>query len=202
MSPLLFVIVMETLSRLMDRATIGGYISGFAVDSGIDPLVVSHLLFADNTLIFCNADQAQIAHLRAVFSWFEAILGLKVNLAKSEMVLVGVVPNLGSLVELMGCNIISLPMTYLGLPLGANFNSKTIWNTVIEKMEKKLGGWKRLYLSKGGKLTLFRSTLSSIPTYFLSLFHLPAGVATRLEKIQLDFLWSGLGETQKMHLVN
>jgi hypothetical protein len=202
LSPLLFVIVMETLSHLMDRATIGGYISGFAVGSGVDPLVASHLLFVDDTLIFCNADQVQIAHLRAVFSWFEAVSGLKVNLAKSEMVPVGVVPNLESLVELMGCNIRSLPMTYLGLPLGANFNSKTIWNTVIERMEKKLGGWKRLYLSKGGKLTLLRSTLSSIPTYFLSLFHLPAGVASRLEKIQRDFLWGGLGEAHKMHLVN
>ena len=164
--------------------------------------MVSHLLFADDTLIFCNADQAQIAHLRAVFFWFEAVSGLKVNLAKSEMVPVGVVPNLGSLVELMGCNIRSLPITYLGLPLGANFNSKTIWNTMIEKMEKKLGGWKQLYLSKGGKLTLLRSTLSNIPTYFLSLFHLPARVATQLEKIQQDFLWSGLGKTHKMHLVN
>ena len=117
---------METLSRLMDRATIGGYISGFAVGSVVDPLVVSHLLFADDNLIFCTADQVQIAHLRAVFSWFEAVSRLKVNLAKSEMVPVGVVPNLRSLVELMGCNIRSLPMTYLGLPLGANFNSKTI----------------------------------------------------------------------------
>uniref|UniRef100_A0A2N9FPT0 Reverse transcriptase domain-containing protein n=1 Tax=Fagus sylvatica TaxID=28930 RepID=A0A2N9FPT0_FAGSY len=146
LSPLLFVIVMETLSRLMDRATIGGYISGFAIGSGVDPLVVSHLLFADDNLIFCIADQVQIAHLRAVFSWFEAVSGLKVNLAKSEMVPVGVVSNLRSLVELMGCNILSLPMTYLGLPLGANFNSKTIWNTVIEKMEKR-AWWVEAFMS-------------------------------------------------------
>uniref|UniRef100_A0A2N9FH95 Reverse transcriptase domain-containing protein n=1 Tax=Fagus sylvatica TaxID=28930 RepID=A0A2N9FH95_FAGSY len=161
LSPLLFVIVMETLSRLMDRATIWW-----------------------------------------LYFWFCSRLGAESQHAKSEMVPVGVVPNLESLVELMGCNIRSHPLTYLGLPLGANFNLKTIWNIVIEKMEKMLGGWKRLYLSKGGKLTLLRSTLSSIPTYFLSLFHLPAGVATRLEKIQRDFLWSGLGEAQKMHLVN
>jgi hypothetical protein len=40
-------------------------------------------------------------------------------------------------------------MTYLGLPLGAKFNSKTTWNTVLEKMERRLGRWKHLYLSKG-----------------------------------------------------
>jgi hypothetical protein len=47
-----------------------------------------------------------------------------------------------------------------------------------------------------------KSTLSNIPTCFLSLLHILAGVATHLEKLQQDFLWSGLGESQKMHLVN
>ncbi len=104
------------------------------------------------------------------------------------MIPVGEVPNLEDLVELLGCKLRSLPMTYLGLPPGAKFNSTSIWNTVLEKMEKRLGGWKRLYLSKGGKLTSLKNTLSNIPTYFLSLFHIPAGVATSLERLQRDFL--------------
>ena len=52
----------------------------------------------------------------------------------------------------------------------------------------------------GGKLTLLKSTLSNIPTYFLSLFHIPASVATPLERLQRDFLWSGLGDSKKMHV--
>lgn len=56
-----------------------------------------------------------------------------------------------------------------------------------------------LYLSKGGKVT-FKSTLSSLPTYFLSLFPIPAGVAQRLEKSQRVF-WSGMGKETKFHLV-
>ena len=185
LSPLLFVLIMETLSRLMDRAFGRGYLLGFEVGSGeTNPIVVSHLLFADDTLIFCPADTLQMEHLRAVFTWFEVVSGLKVNLGKSEMVPVGVVPNLEELVEILGFRPRSLPMTYLGLPLGAKFNLKIIWNIVLEKMEKRLGGWRRLYLSKGGKLTLLKSTLSNIPTYFLSLFHIPAGVASHLERIQ------------------
>uniref|UniRef100_A0A2N9FZS4 Reverse transcriptase zinc-binding domain-containing protein n=1 Tax=Fagus sylvatica TaxID=28930 RepID=A0A2N9FZS4_FAGSY len=69
-------------------------------------------------------------------------------------------------------------------------------------MEKRLAGWKRLYLSKGGKVTLIKSTLFSLPTYFLSLFPIAAGVAHRLERIQRDFLWNGLGEESKFHLVS
>ena len=50
----------------------------------------------------------------------------------------------------------------------------------LEKMEKKLLGWKRFCLSKGGRLTLLKSTLSSLPTYFLSLFTIPKAVAWKV----------------------
>ena len=154
------------------------------------------------TLIFCNANVVQLEYLRRVFTWFEVVSRLWVNLQKLEMIPVGDVPNLEALVDVLGCKLSALPMTYLGLPLRAKFNSKMIWNTIIEKMERKLGGWKRIYLSKGGKLTLLKSTLSNLPTYFLSLFHILSDVASRIEKIQRDFLWNGLGDQPKFHLVN
>jgi hypothetical protein len=56
-----------------------------------------------------------------------------------------------------------------------------------------------MYLSKGGKLMLIKSTLSNLPTYFLTLFALPESIANHIKKLYRDFLWSGLGE---FHLVN
>ena len=90
-------------------------------------------------------------------------------------------------------------MQYLGLPLGATFKETTIWNLVLERVEKRLTSWKRLYLSKGGKITFIKSTLASILTYFLSLFPIPARVANRLKKLQTDFLWCGMEEKPKFH---
>jgi hypothetical protein len=58
------------------------------------------------------------------------------------------------------------------------------------------------YLSKGGRLTLIKSTFSSLPTYYLSLFPIPKEIAHRLEKIQRDFLWGAVGEEFKFHFVN
>ena len=67
-------------------------------------------------------------------------------------------------------------------------------------MERKLSGWKRLYLSKGGRLTLLKSSLSSLFTYYLSLFTIPIVVADRLER-QRNFLWGSLEECFKHSLV-
>ena len=69
-------------------------------------------------------------------------------------------------------------------------------------MERKLSGWQRMYLSKGGRVTLIKSTLSSLPTYYLSLFPIPSSVALCIDKIQRDFLWGGIGEGKKFHLIN
>ena len=91
-------------------------------------------------------------------------------------------------------------MIYLSMPLGTLYKTASIWNLILERMEKKLSGWKRLYLSKGGRLTLLKSTLSSLPTYNLSLFTIPKIVAARLERIQ-NFLWGSLVECFKYPLV-
>ena len=88
----------------------------------------------------------------------------------------------------------------MGLPLGASHKEETIWNPVLEKMERRLAGWKRLYLFKGGKVTLIKSPLSNLPTYFLSLLPIPVKVANCMEKLQRDFLWSGI-DAPKVPLV-
>jgi hypothetical protein len=91
-----------------------------------------------------------------------------INLSKSELVPLGQVSNVAELANILGCRVSTLPLAYLGLPLRAGFKKKVVWNNVVEKFEKRLIGWKRLYLSKGGRLTLIKSTLSSLPTYYLS----------------------------------
>ena len=125
---------------------------------------------------------------------------LKINLLKSELVQIGIMPNMEDLVEILSYRQSSLPLKYLGLPLGATHKEETIWNPILEKMERRLAGSKRMYLSKRGKVTLIKSTLSSLPTYFLSLFPVPIKVANHMEKLQRDFLWSGI-DAPKISLV-
>lgn len=75
-----------------------------------------------------------------------------------------------------------------------------IWSGIIEKFEKRLASWQLQYLSMGGRLTLIKSVLDSIPTYYMSLFPIPKKVLKQLDKIRRDFLWEGNINTHMFHL--
>ena len=140
-------------------------------------LHICFLHFAANTLVICKDTKDQMACLNWILAWFKALSELRINLDKSSL-----------------------------LPVGRVENSKTqfcrVWDGVEEGFCKRLAIRKRQYISKGGKLTLTRSTLSNMSTHIMSLFHLlKGGVKVRLEKIQRDFLWEGNLES-KIHQVN
>ncbi|RVW48943.1 Transposon TX1 uncharacterized 149 kDa protein [Vitis vinifera] len=174
LSPYLFVIVMEALSCLLKIAKEGG---------------------------FCRGGNSMVSYLCWLLMWFEAMSGLKVNLNKSEIIAVGRMENVEEVALEFGCKVSKLPSSYLGLPLGAGFKEVATWDGVEERLRKRLSTWKRQYISKGSRMTLIRSTLSSMPIYCMSLSQMPRSVSSRLERIQRDFLWGGGALERKPHLV-
>ena len=76
-----------------------------------------------------------------VLNCLEAATGIWVNMSKSEMVPVGEVQNLSDLAESLCCHTGELPLSYLGMPLGASYKATTVWNPILEKMECRLSGW-------------------------------------------------------------
>ncbi|RVW77230.1 putative ribonuclease H protein [Vitis vinifera] len=135
---------------------------------------ISHLLFADDTLIFCEAKEEQLLYMGWLLMWFEAISGLRVNLEKSELIPVGRVENVDELADEFGYRVGKLPSTYLGMPLGAPFKSVAAWDGIEERFRKKLAMWKRQCLE---------------------------WLESDWKKIQRDFLWGGGALVQKPHLV-
>ena len=73
---------------------------------------------------------------------------------------------------------------------------------MVETIEKRLTLWKRKFLSKAGRLVLIKSVLSSIPTFYMSVFKMPVEVAQKIEKIQRGFLWGDGIEKRKLHAVD
>ncbi|RVW36396.1 putative ribonuclease H protein [Vitis vinifera] len=167
LSPYLFIMGMEVLSALISRAVEGGFIYGCRIWKGRgQPVNITHLLFADDTIVFCEAKKESLLYLSWILLWFEAASGLKINLEKSM-----VIPGL------------------LRLGWGGGEN------------EEEACSLEASFLSKGGRITLIKSTLASIPLYQMSLFRMPKSVARRLEKLQRNFLWGGANGGNKAHLI-
>ena len=93
----------------------------------------------------------KIMYIRLVLTCFEAVTSLKVNMSKSEMVLVGEVRSMLVLVDILCCWIGELLMTYLGMPLRASFKSLSISNSIAKKLSIDwLGGRGYICLRGGG----------------------------------------------------
>jgi len=127
-SPLLYLLVIEVLTRIIEAASSVGLISGFTVSSRVRVCHQQRFLisFLQMTIVFCDNDCDQLLNLHCILIWFQAISGLRVNLAKSSILLVGYVNNIHLLGGVLGCNIDTFPTSYLGLPLGAKFKEKAI----------------------------------------------------------------------------
>ncbi|RVW13169.1 Transposon TX1 uncharacterized 149 kDa protein [Vitis vinifera] len=105
-------------------------------------LKISHLFFADDTIVFCEANKEHLTYLSWILLWFEAASGLRINLDKSEIIPVGVVEEIEEMAVELGCRVGSLPSQYLGLPLGAPYKASSVWDGVEEKVRRRLARWK------------------------------------------------------------
>ncbi|CAL1400945.1 unnamed protein product [Linum trigynum] len=201
LSPGLFVLVMDVLSFMISKLRGVNGISGFFMDENSGRGEVTHLLFADDSLIFCDASADQVLNLLATLVCFQSVTGLKINLDKSMMFTVGDVPEPSFLAAIFGCNWSSEPTKYLGLPLGDRPNSISIWNPVISKYHNRLQGWRSRFLSLGARIVLNQSILNSLSVYHFSLLKAPKTVLNTMEKIQRKFLWCGGQQESKFHLI-
>ena len=111
--------------------------------------------------------------------------GLKINYEKSAIIPLNCdMQWVQRMQSELKCSVLSLPVRYLGIPLGANPKRVETWQPIISKIKKKLSGWKINVLSKAGKLTLIKSVLNNLPIYYLGLFKLPKTVAKEIISIQ------------------
>ncbi|KAK3230297.1 hypothetical protein Dsin_002178 [Dipteronia sinensis] len=164
---------------------------------------VTHLELADDTILFLQLKVEYLLNLRRILHCFEMASGLRVNFHMSCIVKVGK-KNQAEIywAKALRCNRASLPITYLGMPLGSNPNTKNIWNPVVQKIENRLAPWKMRFLSKGGRLVLIKAVLSSILTYYMLVFKIPVGVANKKERLQHEFVWVHGVEKKKIHSVD
>ncbi|TYK00226.1 LINE-1 retrotransposable element ORF2 protein [Cucumis melo var. makuwa] len=197
-SPFIFVIAMDYLSRLLTKLQKNGVIKGVVFDKNCE---LNYLLFVDDILVFIEDDNRAIKSLQNAIFLFEAASGLTINRSKSSISPVNIpTTRSAEVANLWNFPTKLLPKEYLLVPLGGKPNTKGFWTNIMDKIQKKLSGWKYSQISKGGKLTLIQASLSSLPTYQLSIFKALSGVGKTIEKCWRNFLWKNKNETNCTNL--
>ena len=136
-------------------------------------------------------------NLSTLLDLFVDFSGLQLNRAKSTLVGFGLTHEEGlQCSKALETSIGSLPMRYLSLPVKKGRTSRTDWDPIIEKVERRLEGWQAKLLSRAGQLVLLRSVFAAIPIFQLSLYKLSIEVGKRLEGLMRRFLWKGSGFDQ------
>lgn len=117
--PYVFIVAMEGLNVAMNFACEKGLFSGIKVPSS--DLMVSRLLYTDDALFVGEWSKENIKILARILRCFHVVYGLKVNFSKSKVFCVGADPKEVAIwATPIGCKTDELPLTYLGVPVGAN----------------------------------------------------------------------------------
>ncbi|XP_039064616.1 uncharacterized protein LOC120209767 [Hibiscus syriacus] len=192
LSLLLFNFVGELLNLLLRKAVSSGLFCGLIVGCDEASVNLSHLQFAYDLIIFCSASKTQVINVKRILHVFEVMSGLKLNLSKRKLFGINIdEEEVLQWANAVGCSAGHFLAEYLGLPLGAKRSSLLLWDPVVQNFYKRLVGWKAKTLSMAGRLILMKAVLSSLPTYFMSLFKIPSSVIAKLNYIMAIFLWGG-----------
>ncbi|CAL1385013.1 unnamed protein product [Linum trigynum] len=85
LSPFFFNLVMNVLSFMLQKIAAAGYLSGFCMNEKQRLGEVTHLFYADDPLLFCDAEEDQMINVLVALIWFQSVTGLKINLDKSKL---------------------------------------------------------------------------------------------------------------------
>jgi len=167
LSPYLFILCMEKLSAAINSEVIQGRWEPIQITPTRPHL--SHLLFADDVLLFAKANSSQFHVIHDLFDRFSRASGLKINISKSRAYYSSGTPHgkITTLTAISGIQSTTSLGKYLGFPMLHGRPKKSEFNFIIEKMQTRLASWKNRLLNKTGRLTLATSVLSSIPTYYM-----------------------------------
>ncbi|XP_044983690.1 uncharacterized protein LOC123450584 [Hordeum vulgare subsp. vulgare] len=188
LSPQLFVLAVDTLGRLLHRATELGILQQLHPRRSIP--VVS--LYADDVILFCHPSRGDIEAVKSILQLFGRASGLQVNFLKSSATLIRCDPVAATpVVDLLGCPIVDLPITYLGIPLTIRRPTAAQLQPVVDRTADMLPCWKARLMNKAGRLAFVKAVLSAIPIHQLLVLAPPKKTVKALVKIQRGFLWAG-----------
>jgi hypothetical protein len=128
---------------------------------------------------------------------------MRVNFHKSEIIVMNLSNEAAhDISHLFACPLGNFPLKYLGVPLHYENLRREDIQPLVDKMLKRIAGWRGKLLSYAAKVVLIKACLTSIPIYLMSFIKFPKWAIRIINTHLANCLWNDNAEAHKIHLVN
>ncbi|KAH9748716.1 reverse transcriptase domain-containing protein [Citrus sinensis] len=198
LSPYLFIMCAEVFSNMLKQAENQSLIHGLKFSRDIS---VSHLLFADDSLVFSRASTTDCKNLKKIFDCYAAASGQEFNYDKSSMLFSSSTSQnqREEIKSIFGLNVVSKHERYLGLPSMVGRKKVSFFNDIKLRVVGKLSSWQHKCFSSGGKEVLIKAVAQAVPAYAMSVFRIPQGLCNDIEKAIAKFWWGSSNKHKGIH---
>jgi hypothetical protein len=202
LSPYLFLLCAEGFSALLEQAKREGKLKGVKICPGAPS--VSHLLFADDSLILFRADRGDAQQLQSILQLYEECSGQVVNKDKSAAMFSMNTTHTKRREVMQSLQIQKETMNerYLGLPVYVGKPRTNTFAYLKERVWQRIQGWKEKLLSSAGKEVLIKAVAQAIPTFAMGCFDITKEMCEKISTMIARYWWSNQDEENKMHWIS
>lgn len=188
LSPLLFIIAMETFSRLITTVRQQGVLRSLRRDG----ISFQCSIYADDVILFLHPERAEADAIMGILNIFAEATGLRTNMAKCSITnIFGSEDVIEQLQQVFGCQITPFPIRYLGLPLSTTRVPRDQIKRTVDAVARRLPASHGPLMATSGRLIWIKSVLTAIPIYGIIADGLPPWARTEINTICRRFLWAG-----------
>jgi Reverse transcriptase (RNA-dependent DNA polymerase) len=203
LSPYLFIISMEFFTKAMDRALQEARIQGIKVARSAP--ILTHALYADDLVVFARANGNEVHQLQTILQEFGQVSGLQLNPNKSTIWFSKSCSDQSKheVLSKLQAKLAKEEERYLGIMVKQKARSGDHTDKLLEeKFQISFAGWKINTLSPSGRLVLIKSSLISIPVYYMSCCHIPTKTVTKLTSLLRKFFWGKLDKQRYLAMIS
>jgi hypothetical protein len=190
-SPSLFLICAEGLGCMLKYS--GPQYLARGIRVGIHAPWTSHLLFADDSLMFVQASAAGAARLQSILETYRVGSGQMINRSKSA-----IFSSLNCTDEMKQqvhttseIAVEALVEKYIGIPTALGRSTDEQFEHIVSSIKKLVNGYVMKKMSSAAREVLVKAICQAIPTYSMSCFRLSKKICKRITNVIARFWWGG-----------